>query len=175
MQYKTPHKIDLEDKVVGPLTMRQFGYLFTGGLFDYILFQLVVGRFGIATFLAIAFVPTLLALSLAFLRVQDQPFGVMIAAFFYYLLRGQRFIWQHSRDPHFIGQAKPKNAPLPPSKNVKQSDLDQLAAVLDHRGWSADEANGQTEAGRVSLAGRVLSSTEARPTVATPEPPSSSE
>lgn len=165
MQYKTPHKIDLEDRVIGPLTMRQFGFVFTGGLIDYLLFTTLAPRYGNSIFAVVAILPTLLSLALAFLKVQDQPFGNALISLVLYFFRGQKFVWQHTEDPIFLELKRTdpisKN---PPAKNVQASDLDRLAAIVDQRGWSAAEVNQPTATPNgVSLYGRVISTAEVLP------------
>ena len=45
MQFQVPQGIDMEDKIVGPLTLIQFLYLLVGGVIDYLLFLNLKGNF----------------------------------------------------------------------------------------------------------------------------------
>ena len=66
MQYQVPQFIELEDKIVGPLTIKQFGYIAGAGAICFIFFFTL--RFGFALFLS-APVGSL-ALALAFGKVK---------------------------------------------------------------------------------------------------------
>lgn len=155
MQYKVPQKIDLEDRIIGPLTMRQFGYVFAGGMVDYLLYA-ALNPYGVFVFGVFAFLPTLLALALAFIKVQDQTFGSAIASFLLLRYRDRLFLWRRTPDPRFLRKQRKVEKPAMPRKNVNASDLDRLAAIIDNRGWSALDANGQ-------LHDRVISAAEAIP------------
>lgn len=170
MQYKTPHKIDLEDRIVGPLTMKQFGFVFGGGLIDYLLFDAIFPTYGELAFIVAAAVPTLLALGLAFLKIQDQPLGNVIISSLLYWFRGQLFLWQRTADPQFVGKKVEKEQrQIYAPKAVSVSDLDRLASIIDQRGWSANEINQPQADQHISLYGRVVSAAEARPTYAEPK------
>ncbi len=41
MQFSVPQFIDVEDKIIGPFTLKQFGFIFGGGLIDVGLFKLL--------------------------------------------------------------------------------------------------------------------------------------
>ncbi len=40
MQFPVPQFIDIEDKIIGPFTLKQFGIIFVGGLIDVALFRI---------------------------------------------------------------------------------------------------------------------------------------
>lgn len=131
MQFQVPQGLDLEDKIIGPLTLIQFLYLLIGGIIDYLLFFAIFGSF---LFWLIAIPVALVALALAFLKIQDQPLSYFIKSGFIYLGRPKIRLW------HRQGYAKPsiqktikkiaKNAP-PPKKAIEKSELEKLAYVLD--------------------------------------------
>ncbi|MBI4032739.1 PrgI family protein [Candidatus Berkelbacteria bacterium] len=89
-RYQVPQNIDMEDKIVGPLTMLQFVYLMVGGMIVYLSWTL----FDISLFLVIAVPVGLFTLALAFVKVQDQPFPKFMAAFLLYLVRPKARVWQ---------------------------------------------------------------------------------
>ncbi len=80
MQFKVPQFIDIEDKVVGNLSFRQFSYLAGGAGLCYISIKLLPG------FVSLFLVPALagLALSLAFIKVNQKPFAHILEAFVRY-------------------------------------------------------------------------------------------
>lgn len=134
MQFRVPQNIDLEDKIVGPLTLIQFIYIISGGLIDYILFQ-SIGQF-LAIYLIIALPIALLALALAFLKIQDQPLSHFIQAGLLYLRQPKLRFWQRTGifHPVIIESKKPvQKEARPVMKKIDQSNLERLAYVLDTR------------------------------------------
>ena len=41
MQFKVPQFIDMEDKIVGPLTLKQFAYILGAGGFSFLLWTFI--------------------------------------------------------------------------------------------------------------------------------------
>lgn len=129
MQFQVPQFIEVEDKIFGPLTFRQFIYLAGGAGVIAILYTLLpfffVVLFGIPV---IAF-----ALALAFYRVNDRPFIEVVEAAFGYLTGTKLYLWQ-------------KRTPEPTAKNI-EAQVTQKAAVsipklseskLKDLAWSLD-------------------------------------
>jgi len=143
MQFKVPQNIDMEDKIVGSLTMIQFAYVLAGGLIDYILFQ-TISETSMALFLILAIPIGIIALGLAFLKIQDQPLSHFISAGISYLSNPKIRLWQrHGQMPSvFIDPPKPeKIAPITVKKDLEKSELDKLAYILDTQQPQAREKN----------------------------------
>ncbi len=88
MQFQVP-QIDVEDKIVGPLTLRQFIYLaiafgisaifyFTVNFYVWIFVSLIVVGIGIAC---------------AFLKINGQPFPQMILKMINFYIKPQTYVW----------------------------------------------------------------------------------
>lgn len=91
MEYQVPQFIEVEDKIVGPLTLRQFIYLAgAGGL--CIIFFVYLNIF-IAFLLSAPIVG--LAAALAFYKVNGKPFIEVLEAGFNYYTRSKLFLWKH--------------------------------------------------------------------------------
>lgn len=91
MQFQVPQFIEVEDKIFGPLTLKQFIYL-AGG---------VGGSVGLWFFLPsklisiIIIIPLVVfALALAFYKINNKPFIDIVQAAFYYVLGGKLYIWK---------------------------------------------------------------------------------
>lgn len=94
MEYQVPQFIEVEDKIVGPLTLKQFIYIAGGaGLSAVCLFYLPL-IFGILLALPIAG----LAAALAFYRVNGKPFIEVMEAAFNYYTSSKLFLWKRE-DP----------------------------------------------------------------------------
>ena len=90
MQFKVPQFIDIEDKVVGNLSFKQFAYLAGGAGLVYISIKVLPG------FIAIVVTPALagLALALTFLNINEKPFAHALEAFIRYYSKSRLYLWK---------------------------------------------------------------------------------
>lgn len=142
MQYQVPQFIEVEDKVIGPLTIKQFIYLAgTGGL-------CVVFIFYVPTVLAILFAVPVIALgvSLAFYKINGKPFIEVLEAGFNYYTGAKFFLWKHKDAPLITPTAAAKTAAeaeaaaeaaKPRGPKLTRGKLSELA-------WSLDAKPGTT-------------------------------
>jgi hypothetical protein len=93
MQFKVPQFIDIEDKVFGNLTFKQFAYLAGGGGFTYLTFKLLPTLIA----LPIAGVFIALSLALAFFKYNEKPFIHTLEAFVKFYSRSRLYLW-HKQD-----------------------------------------------------------------------------
>jgi hypothetical protein len=115
MQFKVPQFIDIEDKVVGNLSFKQFAYLAGGAGLSYISIKLLPG------FLAIVITPAIagLALALTFIKVNDKPFSHALEAFIRYYSKSRLYLWKKQevkREQKSQAQQSPLRATLSESK-----------------------------------------------------------
>lgn len=132
MQFKVPQNIDMEDKIVGPLTLVQFLYLLGGGLIVYSLFQTVTSSK--ALFVILALPIAIVSVGLAFVKIQDQPLSHFIKAGLYYFTNPKVRFWKKEGFTPSILIAPPKSVQkegFVAPKQVEKSDLEKLAHVLD--------------------------------------------
>lgn len=127
MEYQVPQFIGVEDKIIGPLTLKQFIYLAGGvGLcvvfFSY--FNIVVA------FLLSAPVAAFVA-ALAFYRINGKPFIEMVEAGFNYFIHAKLFLWR--REEPKAAPKGPVAAPAAPRATPKltRGKLAELAWSLD--------------------------------------------
>ncbi len=90
MQFEVPQFIEIEDKIFGPLTWRQFLYLGGGGLMAVVLF--ITAPFII--FILFGLPVGLLALALAFYPVNNRPFSHLLEAIYIFLTRKRVYHWE---------------------------------------------------------------------------------
>lgn len=137
-QYRVPQSIFLPDRVIGPLTLPQFLYLFTAGAIDLALFFALP----LPLFFLCALPTTALGLALAFVKINDQPFHkIMLAALAFYLKPRAR-TWRKLPPEEEIPIVKappPKKVPLPKrtTEEEMRSRLKSLALILDTQGWAS--------------------------------------
>ncbi len=90
MRFQVPQFIEVEDKIFGPLTFKQFVYIAGGIGFAVVIFTFL------PRFLAILIsLPVLvLAAALAFYKPNDKPFIRLAEAFLNYTLKNKLYIWR---------------------------------------------------------------------------------
>ncbi|KND48541.1 MAG: hypothetical protein AB200_02325 [Parcubacteria bacterium C7867-005] len=90
MRFQVPQFIEIEDKIFGPLTFKQFIYLAGGVGVSVVLFTLL------PKFIAILIsVPVVVfAVALAFYKVNSKPFVEVVEAFFQYTLGSKLYVWK---------------------------------------------------------------------------------
>ena len=118
MQFQVPQFIDVEDKIFGPLTLKQFLYLCGAGAISFMLF------FSLTTPLWIGISVVLLALAcvLAFIRINGQSMPRMLLASFGYLWFPKFYVWRYTTP----GQALPVVHDLPRAQGEEGSPLKKL-------------------------------------------------
>jgi len=90
MQFKVPQFIDIEDKLFGPLTFRQFAYLAGGGGMVFVIYKLLPLWIGIFLMLPIV----ILVLALAFYKINNQPFIYYLQASITYAITNKLYVWK---------------------------------------------------------------------------------
>ena len=138
MEYQVPQFIEVEDKVIGPLTIKQFIYLAGGvGICAIFLFYLPT-IFAIILCLPVGG----LAFALAFYKVNGKPFiEVLESAVGYYF--GQKlFLWKHQDAPEKSSAAPLASAtPTPLGKRAPRLTRGKLSELA----WSLDVQKGEGE------------------------------
>ncbi|HEY4500731.1 MAG TPA: PrgI family protein [Candidatus Paceibacterota bacterium] len=135
MEYQVPQFIEVEDKIVGPLTLKQFIYIagavglcvvffaYLPIIFAFILAAPVVG----------------LAAALAFYKVNGKSFIEILEAGFNYYIGAKLFLWKH-KDQSVKEQSATAAAaaaaetvlhPLPGTPKLTRGKLSELAWSLD--------------------------------------------
>lgn len=94
MQFKVPQFLDIEDKIFGPFTFREFVYLAGGAGMCFITFKLLGFLLGIIPIILIAGA----SLALTFYRPNDKPLIFMVEAGFKYLIQNKLYIWKKEGD-----------------------------------------------------------------------------
>ena len=91
MRFEVPQFIEIEDKIIGPLTWKQFIYLAGGAGFLLILWFAIPSH-TIFLFVGIPF--GALSGSLAFQRVNNRPFSIFLEAFINYFTKNKLYLWR---------------------------------------------------------------------------------
>src|SRR3989344_6372217 len=91
-QFVVPQFIDVEDKIFGPITTRQFIILLSSGLLLFIVFKLA----DTALFIFLTALIGGAALVLAFVKINGQPFHYFLLNIVQTVRRPSRRIWYKS-------------------------------------------------------------------------------
>lgn len=125
MEYQVPQFIEVEDKIFGPLTLKQFIFV-AGGVGLCVILILYLPTFiGILLSIPVA----MLSGALAFYKVNNKNFVDMIEAAFNYYTKDQLYLWKK----------EPKNVPevaAPPE--VTRQKLELTRGRLKDLAWSLD-------------------------------------
>jgi hypothetical protein len=127
MRFQIPQFIDVEDKIFGPFTLKQFIYL-AGGVAAAVASVVLLGKF---LGLLVSAPIVILALALAFYKVNNRPFIHVLESAFKYFTKDKLYIWQkkeveESDEEEENKKYNPLNVP-----NLSQSKLRDMNWELD--------------------------------------------
>lgn len=140
--YKVIQDIEAEDKLLGPLTLRQFIYAAIVIVLGFISFKLVL----VNPLLVIPFLPPM-----GFFGLLAAPFGhdqsseVWLLAKFRFLFKPRRRIWDQSGLKELVTITVPKKVEQHLTDGLSQTEvksrLKALANTIDSRGWAIKSTN----------------------------------
>jgi len=137
MAVKIPQNIDKEDKLVGPLTLKQFLYLLGGAALTFVAYQYYVNAYLFFTeFVLIGIVVMTFASLLAFGKVNGRPFITFLASVGSFILAPKRRLWDKDNALETVTVKLPRQTEMqaPATKAINKSQLEQLATILDTGG-----------------------------------------
>jgi hypothetical protein len=136
LQFPVPQFVDVEDKIIGPFTLKQFGFVFGGGLLIVALFRILGSSF---FFYIAAFPIAILTLAIAFIKFNGRYVYNAVPLFINFITGDKRLIFEKSHDvgdidikPVTIAQVRAANTPIVPEMPV-QSRLKQITTLLEQK------------------------------------------
>lgn len=135
MQFKVPQFIDVEDKVVGPLTFKQFAYLAGGAGLVYLSLHSLPILIG----LPLAGVFGALAVALAFLKYNEKPFIHVLESFIRFYTKSRLYLW-HKEQKQVSREEKKE-----PTQQAAFNRATLTESKLKTLSWSLDVINPGTE------------------------------
>lgn len=141
--YKVLQDIEAEDKLIGPLTLRQFIYALCAALFGYLTFFVITKG---AAFMAAIFFPlTVVGLFFAWPWSRDQPTEIWALAKIRFLVKPRKRIWNQSGIKELVTITAPKRVEQVLTNGLTQSEvrsrLKALSDTIDSRGWAIKNVN----------------------------------
>jgi hypothetical protein len=129
MRFQVPQFIEVEDKIFGPLTIKQFLYIAGGTAFGFIIWN------ALPKYIAIFFAAPIILFffALAFYRFNDRPFIYTVESAFKFLLGGKLYIWKKEK------KIPTESAKVEVQKSDTQIDIPKLSdSKLKELSWSLD-------------------------------------
>ncbi len=130
MEYQVPQFIEVEDKIVGPLTLRQFIYIAGVAGLCIVFFSFLPIIFAVlASIPVVAF-----GSALAFYKVNGKSFIEILEAGFNYYTSERLLLWKHrdQKIPEKTPVAEPPHAlPVRNGTRLTRGKLSELAWSLD--------------------------------------------
>ena len=136
MQFVVPQFIEVESKVIGPISVRQFIILLSGAGLLYIEFEL----FSFWVFAVLGVFTTALVGTFAFAKVNSQPFHIFALSAIQTARRPKLSIWNRHASMHVVtksarkDKSDKKSEPFVPKPEVSESHLAELSLIVDTGG-----------------------------------------
>ncbi len=141
-QFVVPQFLDVEAKIIGPITGRQFIILMFMLLGDFVIYRIFLSLFALIG-LALPF--TAICLAFAFVRVNGKPLHFMVLNMVQTLRRPGLRVWDKDLSDAEVKarMAKPPEAAAPPppmKRRMEGSRLSELTLVVNTGGvYSPDD------------------------------------
>lgn len=130
MMTSVPQFIDVEDKVAGPLTWKQLGWMIAMGAVLFLLYTIFSG----ILFFVLAVPVALLFVALAFFRPNGMSFPHFLFYSIAFLFRPKVSVWERPVHRSFVPPEAPKeNTEVTASRAVSSKDFAELAKQVDRR------------------------------------------
>ncbi|QQG42708.1 MAG: PrgI family protein [Candidatus Giovannonibacteria bacterium] len=127
MQHQVPQFIDIEDKIFGPLTAKQFFYMLGGAAIIFLMY--VYLQLWLVIFLGAPVAAFTGAL--AFLKINGQPFIKVLAAALNYSSSARLYLWKKTPPSLSIPPGGKKPSEPGGAPKLTQSKLQDLSWSLD--------------------------------------------
>ncbi len=129
MLSNVPQFIDIEDRIVGPLTFKQIGWLALGGVILIVVWNLLE----FSAFIIVAFIIAAIFSALAFYKPYNQPLITFIMYSFVYLFRPKLYVWR--KDVGFVLKVQPKKPRRETgpkrTKKISSEKIESISRTLD--------------------------------------------
>ncbi len=139
-QYKVPSNVETEDKIIGPLSVKQFIYVVIGLMWGFIAIRLIA-PFNLVVGLVIAAPISLTMFMLGFIQREGISFENYFQAAIQFFLSPRKLVWHKDEHLKVIKEKPQKNLALPEARsNYNTGQLQRLAFTLDTHGAYKDSS-----------------------------------
>lgn len=127
MRFEVPQFIEIEDKIIGPLTWKQFVYLAGSGGLLVVLFLsvplIIFGMLGIPL--------AALGISLAFQKVNNRPFSIFLESCVNYLTKDKLYLWRKDAVQTIIEKDETITSTVSPLTFANRKSINSLSRKLE--------------------------------------------
>ena len=140
MRYQVPQFIEIEDKIFGPITIRQFLIILAGSVTGFLAFRLL----DFALFIIVIVIDAILTLTFAFVKINGQPFHYFLLNITETLRKPGLRIWNKQLSTAELNMLRKSGMEETVQKetNVKQAKrqrIRDLALVVNTGGYYRSE------------------------------------
>lgn len=135
-QFTVPQFIDVEDKILGPITIRQFLIILAGGIIDFIGW-----RYGdLAMFALILSISGGLTLLFAFVKINGQPFHYFVLNIIQTTRRPSLRVWRKDYNNEQLNAMRKQGVNVEEivrveKKKVRRQHIHDLSLVVNTGGY----------------------------------------
>ena len=134
-QFVVPQFIDVEDKIFGPISVRQFLILLAAGILIFIFYKL----FTMVLFIILTVITGGTAIVFAFVKIKGQDFHYFILNLFQYTRKDRLRVWdkRYTKDElNFLRQREEhKQQEVQEKKKAKKKRIRDLSLVVNTGGY----------------------------------------
>ncbi len=138
-QFIVPQFIDVEDKIFGPITVRQFTIMLVGGILVFLAYRFADFPLFIFTLILVGG----LSLVFAFVKINGQAFHYFLLNIVQTLRRPSLRIWRKNyskKDLEFLRTQIQEKLPEPPKQKIaKRGHIRDLALLVNTGGFYRPE------------------------------------
>jgi hypothetical protein len=128
MLFNVPQFINIEDKIVGPLTAKQLGWLAGGGVILLVLFNLLDQ----SAFIISAIIVGLIFGALAFYRPYNQPLINFIGSSISFIFHPRLYVWKRNgENMKPVKKTGERLAPIAKKKVLNSQSIEEISKRLD--------------------------------------------
>ncbi|MFZ2522010.1 MAG: PrgI family protein [Minisyncoccia bacterium] len=127
MKYQVPQFIEIEDKIIGPFTIKQFVYIAGGAFMSFILYRYLPFYIAIFPIGAVAG----LSVALAFYKINNKPFIDFLESAFLYYTKQNLYIWKREDKKIVESETPETSARQVFVPKLSESKLKELSWTLD--------------------------------------------
>lgn len=140
-RFTVPQFIDVEDKIIGPITTRQFLILLSGAILIALFYKL----FDFSAFLLFSIIVFALTVTLAFVKVNGRPFHYFLLNIIQTSRRNGARVWNNRLAPETNPERVPTlkfDSARTSKEYYEQSRLAELSLIVDTQGEYRGEDDG---------------------------------
>ena len=137
MRFTVPQFIDIEDRIFGPLTWKQFLYVAGGFGMSAVLFLTT----NLIIFILFGLPIALLAAALAFYPINNRPFSVFLESAFNYFMGQREYYWHQETQAVYTAKTSERDESTPEKQRTTyESGIASLSRRLELEALQKDES-----------------------------------